>query len=99
MTCGRSHRVRARSSIAGFTLIELLVVVAIISVLMAITLAALHRTRTITCRVTCGRQLQQIVLAWDGYLNDHNQQFLQGSTPDTISGAGRARLAAPSSAC
>jgi prepilin-type N-terminal cleavage/methylation domain-containing protein/prepilin-type processing-associated H-X9-DG protein len=78
MTCGRSHRVRARSSIAGFTLIELLVVVAIISVLMAITLAALHRTRTITCRVTCGRQLQQIALAWDGYLNDHNQQFLQG---------------------
>jgi prepilin-type N-terminal cleavage/methylation domain-containing protein/prepilin-type processing-associated H-X9-DG protein len=78
MTCGRSHPVGVCSPADGFTLIELLVVIAVISVLMALALAALGRARTIACRVTCGSNLRQIAAAWHTYLSDNNQKFLQG---------------------
>jgi prepilin-type N-terminal cleavage/methylation domain-containing protein/prepilin-type processing-associated H-X9-DG protein len=77
VNCTRCHPVSFRARVHGFTLIEVLVVIAIISVLMAITLAAVQRVRASACRMTCGRRLQQIALAWHTYLNDHEQRFLQ----------------------
>jgi prepilin-type N-terminal cleavage/methylation domain-containing protein/prepilin-type processing-associated H-X9-DG protein len=74
----RSHPVGGRTRGRGFTLIELLVVVAVISVLLAITLAAVQQARTIACRVTCGRQLQQIAMAWHGREGRYNLAFLDG---------------------
>lgn len=62
----------------AFTLIELLVVMAVISLLLAILLPALHKARTITKRITCQGNLRQITLAWHVYLDDNNQRFYQG---------------------
>jgi len=64
--------------ISGFTLIELLVVVAIISLLMAILLPALHKARTITKRITCKSNLRQVVWAWYMYLDDNDGFFYRG---------------------
>lgn len=47
----------------GFTLIELLVVVAIIAILMAVMLPALHRVRESGRRVVCFGHLRQLQLA------------------------------------
>lgn len=62
----------------GFTLIELLVVVAIISLLMAILLAAVGRVRALARRASCGSNLGQIAKAWLMYLDDHDGRFYKG---------------------
>ncbi len=61
----------------GFTLTELLVVIAVFSLLLAVTLPALHRVRILGYRTSCASLLQQIALAWHAYLADNNQQFYQ----------------------
>jgi len=61
----------------AFSLIELLIVIAIISLLMAISLAALHRARAIACQACCRSNLRQIAVAWHAYLNDYDQHFYQ----------------------
>jgi len=64
--------------VCGFTLIELLVVVAIISLLMAILLPALHKARVITRRIACQSNLRQVTWAWHMYLDDNDGFFYQG---------------------
>jgi prepilin-type N-terminal cleavage/methylation domain-containing protein/prepilin-type processing-associated H-X9-DG protein len=65
-------------SLSAFTLIELLVVVAVISLLLAILMPALHQACAIARRTTCQGRLKQITLAWHLYLDDNNQRFYQG---------------------
>jgi prepilin-type N-terminal cleavage/methylation domain-containing protein len=65
-------------SLSAFTLIELLMVVAVISLLLAVLIPALHQAFAITRRTTCQGQLKQITLAWHLYLDDNNQRFCQG---------------------
>ncbi|UCD51130.1 MAG: prepilin-type N-terminal cleavage/methylation domain-containing protein [Phycisphaerales bacterium] len=72
-----SHSVGVGSCRLAFSLIELLTVVAIISILMAVTVAALHRARILACRTVCASNLRQIATAWLTYLNDHDQRFYQ----------------------
>jgi prepilin-type N-terminal cleavage/methylation domain-containing protein/prepilin-type processing-associated H-X9-DG protein len=62
----------------AFTLIELLVVMAVISLLLAILLPALHQVRVITKRIICQSNLRQITVAWHLCLDDNNQRFYQG---------------------
>ena len=81
MVVRRAYRDPTRLSTAsghGFTLIELLVVVAIVSVTLAVLLTSLHWGRVLAKRVVCRSNLREIVLAWDLYLNDHDQRFYQG---------------------
>ena len=61
----------------GFTLIELLVVIAVISVLLGILLPVLHRTRTLSKRISCQSNLRQIAMGWDLYLSDSDDLFYQ----------------------
>ena len=63
---------------AAFTLIELLTVIAVISLLLAILLPCVRKARTATGSVACRSNLRQIAIAWDTYLNDNDQKFLQG---------------------
>lgn len=56
----------------SFTLIELLVVVAIISILAALLLPSLQRTRLLAKRVTCLKHMQQVGLALQMMGNDNN---------------------------
>jgi len=62
----------------GFTLIELLVVVAIIAVLMAVMLPALHRVRESGKRAICFGNLRQLQLAWAMYADDNEGRIVNG---------------------
>jgi prepilin-type N-terminal cleavage/methylation domain-containing protein/prepilin-type processing-associated H-X9-DG protein len=59
-----------RSSRAGFTLIELLVVIGIISILMAMLMPALAKSREQGNRVKCQSNLRQIGIALQVYANE-----------------------------
>ena len=63
----------------AFTLIELLVVVAVIAVLMAILMPALHRAREQGKRACCLSNLKQLQLAWTMYADDFNGKIVNGS--------------------
>jgi prepilin-type N-terminal cleavage/methylation domain-containing protein/prepilin-type processing-associated H-X9-DG protein len=62
-----------RSSPFAFTLMELLVVLAILGVVLALTLAAVQRTRETASRARCLNNLRQIGLALHQYHDVHAQ--------------------------
>jgi prepilin-type N-terminal cleavage/methylation domain-containing protein/prepilin-type processing-associated H-X9-DG protein len=66
----------------GFTLIELLVVVAIIAILMAVLLPALHRVREYGKRAVCFGNLKQLQLAWTMYADDNEGKIVNGDAGD-----------------
>lgn len=67
---------RSREETAtAFTLIELLVVLAVISILAALLLPALARSKQTARRAACTSQLRQQFVAWRLYLDDHETRF------------------------
>ena len=67
---------------AGFTLIELLTVVAIITLLVAILLPALRKSRQMARRIECQANLRSLAQAWQMYLNDNDGTFPKGVNMD-----------------
>ncbi len=66
----------------NFTLIELLVVIAIISILAAILMPALKRSRDVALRITCTSNLKQCGLGFINYLNDGDGYLLPARDSD-----------------
>ncbi|MEW6157178.1 MAG: prepilin-type N-terminal cleavage/methylation domain-containing protein [Verrucomicrobiota bacterium] len=56
----------------GFTLVELLVTIGIVSILIALLLPALNRSRERAKMVKCQTTLRQVFLATVTYADDHN---------------------------
>lgn len=72
----------------GFTLVELLVSLLIVAILVSILLPALAKTRQMAYRSLCGANLKQMGMAWQGYMQEHEQLPQYTSTPDwTYGGA------------
>lgn len=69
MTSTRSIDQPSRT--AGFTLVELLVVVAVVSILAALLLPALARSRSAARATVCTSNLRQVGLATQLYWDDH----------------------------
>ena len=76
-----------RRVVAGFTLVELLVVIAIISILAALLLPALGRTKLTAKRVACMQQMKQVSLALQ-MLGNENSGWLNGINAPLDSAAG-----------
>lgn len=60
----------------AFTLIELLVVIGIISILVGLLLAALHRARNTGYRIACMSALRQYAAANQMYLNEFDDWYM-----------------------
>ena len=86
-----------RFRIRGFTLIELLVVIAIISLLLAILLPALSRSRELGQRSKCSVNVRSIAQAMFNYAINNNDQvpLNQGSEPDYVYVRGSSTILAP----
>ena len=62
----------------GFTLLELLVVIAIIGILAALLLPVLSKAKSRATTIECQNNLKQLQLAWQMYVNDHDD-FIPGN--------------------
>jgi prepilin-type N-terminal cleavage/methylation domain-containing protein len=71
----------------GFSLIELLVVLVIISFLMAMTLPALSRARSVGRQVVALSAMRQLMLGYTTYQLDHGGRVPLGYCPATVDGS------------
>ena len=70
---GRTTKAR-RYGRRGFTLIELLVVIAVIALLMGLLMPALSAAKARAGRIVCLKNLKQLQLCWQMYVNDHDDK-------------------------
>ena len=67
--------VASRNRLRGFSLVELLVVIAIISLLLAILMPALSKTKSIAMRLKCVHNLKQINIAMQLYVDGNDNTY------------------------
>jgi prepilin-type N-terminal cleavage/methylation domain-containing protein/prepilin-type processing-associated H-X9-DG protein len=69
---------KVRPKDRAFTLMELLVVIAIIAILAALLLPVISKAKARAQAIECQSNLKQLQLAWQMYVNDHND-FIPGN--------------------
>ena len=66
---------------AAFSLLELLVVIGVITVLVGLLLPALFKARKASDRTQCLSNLHQIAVAYQAYLQEHQQRVMRVNPP------------------
>ncbi len=82
----RWGQAQSPTPVGGFTLVEVLVVLAIISVLAALLLPALARSKTSAQRIRCVSNLRQLGIAAQLYWNDNDEKCFTTRTIATNGG-------------
>lgn len=82
------NKVRTRNTLqkrfSAFTLLELLIVIAIITIMAALLLPALNKTREKTQEISCRNNLKQIGIGFSMYITDYDFFPKPGSTPNNF---------------
>ena len=66
----------------GFTLIELLVVIAVIMVLSGFLFSVIQKARSTSLKIQCASNLRQIIMGWQMYAHDHDDEVCPMSVRD-----------------
>ena len=79
----RPVRLQRSGGDGGFTLIELLVVIAVIAILAALLFPVVGRAREKARQTSCASNLKQIGTAALLYMQDYDERFPLGHTPES----------------
>ncbi len=80
ITANRKDSRNLRQEVAAFSILELMAVVSIVTVIAALLLPALQKTKARSQTIYCLNNLKQLQVAWDFYAGDNEDQLVPNNS-------------------